>query len=159
MLEKAISDWLKKKGDAINKQGEEILDVHKFANKLGIPPQTFYKYICTDNHRILGEGSRGKKKWMTTDDVLFAGCMHEQENDGLSSKEAVDMIQELAPGITQLAARRQIIRYVLPVNSAASVLKKSAQKVQATTSDRTIINVNELGPIMMHDIFQTFLIL
>ncbi len=30
---------------------------------------------------------------------------------------------------------------MLPVNSAASVLKKSAQKVQATTSDRTNINV------------------
>jgi len=159
LLKEAIPDWLKKEGDAINKQGEEILDVHEFANKLGIPPQTFYKYICTDNSRILGDGSRGKKKWMTMDDVLFAGCVHEQENDGLSSKEAVDMIQELAPDITRLAAHRQIIRYVLPVNSAASVLKKSAQKVQATTSDRTIINVNESGTMMMHDIFQTFLIL
>ena len=162
MLEKAISDWLKKEGDTINEQGEEILDVHEFANKLGIPPQTFYKYICTDNRKILGDGSHGKKKWMTTDNVLFAGCVlarADQENDGLSSKEAVDMIQELAPDITWLAARRQIICYVLPVNSAASVLKKSAQKVQATTSDRTIINVNELGLIMMHDIFQTFLIL
>ena len=78
------------------------------------------------------------------DYVLFAGCVlarADQENDGLSSKETVDMIQELAPDITRLAARRQIIRYVLPVNSAASVLKKSAQKVQATTSDRTNINV------------------
>jgi len=144
LLEKAISDWLKKEGDAINEQGEEILDVHEFTNKLGIPPQTFYKYICTDNRRILGDRSRGKKKWMTTDDVLFAGCVlarADRENDGLSSKEAVDMIQELAPDITRLAAHRQIICYVLPVNSAASVLKKSAQKVQATTSDRTIINV------------------
>jgi hypothetical protein len=143
-LKKAISDWLKKEGDAINEQGEEIIDVHEFANKLGIPPQTFCKYICMDNRRILGDGKRGKKKWMTTDDVLFAGCVlahADQENVGLSSKEAVDMIQELAPDITRLAARRQIIHYVLPVNSAASVPKKSAQKVQATTSDRTNINV------------------
>ena len=135
LLEKAISDWLKKEGDAINEQGEEVLDVHEFANKLGIPPQTFYKYICTDSCRILGNGSRGKKKWMTMDDVLYAGCVlarADRENDGLSSKEAVDMIQELAPDITRLAAHRQIIHYVLPVNSAASVLKKSAQKVQAT---------------------------
>jgi hypothetical protein len=51
---------------------------------------------------------------MTTDDVLFAGCVlarADRENDGLSSKEAVDMIQELPPDITRLAARRQIIRY------------------------------------------------
>ena len=83
---------------------------------------------------------------MTTDDVLFAGCVlarADRENDGLSSKEAVDMIQELAPDITQLAAHRQIIYYVLPVNSAALVLKKSARKVQATTSDRTSINVSQ----------------
>ena len=123
-LEKAISDWFKKEGDAINEQGEEILDVHEFANKLGIPPQTFYKYFCMDNHRILGD--------MTMDDVLFAGCVlarADRENDGLSSKEAVDMIQELTSDITREATRRQIIRYVLPVNSTASVLKKSAQKV------------------------------
>ena len=81
---------------------------------------------------------------MTTDDVLFAGCVlarADRENDGLSSNEAVDMIQELPPDITRLAARRQIIRYLLPVNSAASVQKKPAQKVQATTGDRTNINV------------------
>jgi hypothetical protein len=140
LLTKAISDWLKKEGDAINENGKEIIDVHEFTNKLGIPPQTFYKYICTENRRILGDGSCGKKKWMMNGDVLFAGCMlahADQKNDGLSSKEALDMIQELTPDITREAPRRQIIRHVLPMNSKASVLKKSAQKVQATTSDRT----------------------
>jgi len=41
---------------------------------------------------------------MTNDDVLFSGCVlahADQENDGLSSKEAVDMIQELVPHYTQ----------------------------------------------------------
>jgi hypothetical protein len=51
------------------------------------------------------------------------------------------MIQERIHNITREGACRQIIRYVLPVNAQASVLKKSAQKVQATTSDRTNINV------------------
>ena len=81
---------------------------------------------------------------VTNDDVIFAGCVlahADQQNDGLWSKEAVDMIQELTPDITQVAPRRQIIRYVMPVNSTASVLKKFAQKVQATTSDRMNINV------------------
>jgi len=80
----------------------------------------------------------------TKDDVLFSGCVlacADQENDGLSSKEAVDMIQELVPNITREGARRQIIRYVLPVNAQASVLKRSAQKVQATNSDRMNKNV------------------
>ncbi len=81
---------------------------------------------------------------VTNDDVIFAGCvlaLADQQNDGLWSKEAVDMIQELTPDITQVAPCRQIIRYVMPVNSTASVLKKFAQKVQATTSDRMNINV------------------
>ncbi len=128
----------------LDENGEEILEAHLFANKLWIPPQTFYKYICKENHRILGDGNCGKKKWMTNNNVLFAKCVlacADQENDGLSSKEAVDMIQELEPSITCEDACRQIIRYVLPVNAQASVLKKSAQKVQATTSDRTNINV------------------
>ena len=144
LLAKAIQDWLKKKGNAINKNVEEICSAHEFANKLWIPPQTFYKYICTENHRILGDGSRGKKKWMTNNDVLFAGCVLacvDQINDGLLSKEAVNIIQELQPDITRKGARKQIIRYVLPVNATASVLKKTAQKIQATASDRRNINV------------------
>ncbi len=51
------------------------------------------------------------------------------------------MIQELKPEITWEATRRHIICYVFPVNSKVSVLKKCAQKVQATTRDRTNINV------------------
>jgi hypothetical protein len=61
LLAKAIQDWLNKEGDAINKNGEKILDAHLFANKLGIPPQTFYKYICTKNRRILGKWERHKR--------------------------------------------------------------------------------------------------
>ena len=47
LLMKAIQDWLNKEGDTIDENSEEILEAHLFANKLGIPPQTFYKYICT----------------------------------------------------------------------------------------------------------------
>jgi len=54
LLAKAIRDWLNKEGDTIDENGEEILEAHLFANKLGIPPQTFYKYICMKNRRILG---------------------------------------------------------------------------------------------------------
>jgi hypothetical protein len=95
LLAKAISDWLKKEGDAINKHGEDFLDVHEFTNKLGIPTQTLYKNVCTENCRVLGDGSHGNKKWMTNDAVLFAGCvlaLADREIDGLSSKEAVDVI-------------------------------------------------------------------
>jgi hypothetical protein len=42
------------------------------------------------------------------------------------------MIQEIAPDITRVAARRQIIRYVLLVNSTASVL--NAEEVRSKSS-------------------------
>jgi hypothetical protein len=61
LLAKAVQYWLNKEGDAIDENGEETLDAHLFTNKLGIPPQTFYKYICTENHIILGDGSCGKR--------------------------------------------------------------------------------------------------
>ena len=78
---------------------------------------------------------------MTNDDVLLAGCVlacADQDYEGLSSKEAVDVIHELTSDITREAACRQKISYVLPLNSKVSVLKKCTQKFQATTSDRLI---------------------
>lgn len=61
-------------------------------------------YIKSTNPHILGEASRGKTKWLTNDDVEFVRCVlirADRENDGLSSKEAVDMIQELQPDLTR----------------------------------------------------------
>jgi translation initiation factor IF-3 len=64
-------------------------------------------YVKSTNPHILGEASRGKKKWLTNDDVEFVRCVlirADRENDGLSSKEAVDMIQELQPDLTREGA-------------------------------------------------------
>jgi hypothetical protein len=80
----------------------------------------------------------------TNDDILFASCVlacADHGNDGLSSKEAVNMIQELLPDVLRISAQRQIKSYVLPLNAAIGVLKKKRCKVQATTSDRTNINI------------------
>jgi hypothetical protein len=111
---------------------EECCKCYEFAKNYGIPPQTLYMYIKPTTPHILGEGSRGKKKWLTNDDVEFVGCVltrADRENDGLSSKEAVDMIQELQPDLTREDTRKQILRYVLPVSSQLSVLKKCKKKV------------------------------
>lgn len=143
-LEKAISDWVNKEGDIYDDNEEKIDDWKVFANKVGIAPDTFYKYIKAKNPRQLGDGYRGKKKLMTEDEIKFAGCVlarADRGNDGLSSKEAVDMIQELIPNVSRETARRQMQRYVLPLNAAIGVLKKSLQLVQGTTSDRTNINL------------------
>ena len=82
---------------------------------------------------------------MTNDDLLFSGCVLARADRGnyvLSSKEAVDMIQELLlDDVLRVSAQRQITSYILPINAAIEVLKKKICKVQATTSDRTNINV------------------
>jgi len=87
---------------------------------------------------------------LTNEDVEFVGCVlarADRESDGLSSKEAVDMIQELQPDLTREGARKQIHRYILPVNSQLSLLKKCKQKVEATTSNRT--NSNTVGIVQL----------
>jgi hypothetical protein len=81
---------------------------------------------------------------MTADKIKLAGCVlarADRGNDGLSLKEAVNMIQELVPNITRVSAWRQMQRYVMPPHAAIGVLKRATQKVQATTSDRMNINV------------------
>ena len=141
---KAIHDWSKNEGDIYDDNGLMIDDWKVFANRLDIPLTTFYKYIQPNDSRQNGEGSRGKKKLMEMGKIKFAGCVlarADRGNDGLSSKEAIDMIQELIPTIPRVAARRQMNRYVMPINHKIGVLKLTTQKVQATTSDRTNINV------------------
>ncbi len=44
-LEKAINDWVNKEGDIFDNNNELIKDLIVFAKKIGIPPQTFSKYI------------------------------------------------------------------------------------------------------------------
>jgi hypothetical protein len=105
---------------------------------------TFYKYINPNEPRQIGDGSRGKKRLMTADEIKFSGCVlawADRGNDGLSLKEAVNMIQELVSNITRVSAWRQMQRYVMPLNAAVGVLKRAIEKVQATTSNRMNINV------------------
>jgi hypothetical protein len=145
IMAKAINDWVNKEGDIYDNNGEEIKEWKVFANKVGIPPNSFFPSINAKNPRSLGDGRHSKKTLMNDDDIKFAGCVlacADRGNDGLSSKEAKDMIQDLlVPEVSWQQARRQLKKYVLPQNAAIGVLKKGEQQVQATTSNRTNINV------------------
>ena len=120
---------------------------HKvYANKMGIPPGTFYHYVHPDldKRRTLHQANRGKKKLLSDADVKIAGAVlarADRGNDGYSRKEAADLIQDLNPNIDRAAATRQLSRVVLPENHKAGILRESAVKVQPTTSDRTNINI------------------
>ena len=74
-LDKALNDWSKKEGDIFDDNGEMIDNWRVFANKVDIPADTFYKYIKPNNPRQVGDGTRGKKRLMTTDEIKFTGCI------------------------------------------------------------------------------------
>lgn len=144
-LQKAITDWDNQDGSYFDENGEGITDYKVFATLHGIPSNTFQKYIHPDRNkrRKLGDGFRGKPRALTNDDVKFFGAVFaraDRGNDRLSTKDAVDAIIEYVPGLSRDGARQQLARHILPKNAAAGVLKKTLQKVQATTSDRTNIN-------------------
>jgi hypothetical protein len=63
-------EWL-----ATSTTSRGVVNVTNLQTIMEFPPQTFYKYIKPTNPRILGDGSRGKKKWFTNDGVKFVGCV------------------------------------------------------------------------------------
>ena len=81
-LDKALNDWSKKEGDIFDDNGEMIDNWRVFANKVDIPADTFYKYIKPNNPRQVGDGTCGKKRLMTTDEIKFTGCILARQDRG-----------------------------------------------------------------------------
>lgn len=146
-MSRAIDHWLNDGEDRFDFNGERIEDFVTYANYYGIPSKSFYRYIHPDEtkRQSLGDGSRGKDKLLSDEEVRFAGqviARQDRTNDGLSRKEAKDIIMDLSgKDISRRAASRQLSRRVLPINAAEGILKATLQKPQATTSDRTNINI------------------
>eukprot|EP00957_Ditylum_brightwellii_P156034 11876390-Ditylum_brightwellii.AAC.1 len=91
-MEKAINDWFKKEGDAVDSNGENIEDMKIYASLVGIPFPSLYKYIHPNEEKrhILGNGERGRRKLLKLEDVQFLGetlCRLDRCNDGASKKE------------------------------------------------------------------------
>ena len=90
-MEKAIHDWLNQTGDVYDDNGEAIKSWRVFANKVGIPVNTFFKYINPnlEERRTLGNGARGKERLLTEEDLKITGAVlarADRGNDGLSTK-------------------------------------------------------------------------
>ena len=144
-MEKAINDWFKKEGDAVDANGENV-ELRNYAVLVEIPYQSLYKYVHPDEEKrkVLGNGDRGRKRLLQSDDVKFLGemfCRLDRCNDGASLKEAADLVMDAKPNLSRQQARLQVRRRVIPESHAAGVLKKKPQKVQASTSERTAINL------------------
>ena len=59
----------------------------------------------------------------------------------MSRKEAIDSLVDLKGNLTRGAASRHLTRRVLAAGSDLGIIKKRTQKLQATTADRTNINI------------------
>ena len=72
-MEKAISDWDKKEGDALDAKGNLLTSKAMYASKVGIPWTTLRAYVRPDlkKRRRLGLGFRGKTKILMTKDIDF----------------------------------------------------------------------------------------
>jgi hypothetical protein len=146
-MSSAIDHWLNDREDRFGKNGERIKDYVTYANACGIPPLSVYRYIHPDVSKQiqLGDGSCGKEKLLTDEEVQFMGHIlagQDHASDGLLRNEAKDIIMDVSKkDITFSAASRQLTRCVLPVNVEKNMLKATLQKAQAPTSDQTNINI------------------
>ena len=72
-MEKAISDWDKKEGDALDAKGNLLTSKAMYASKVGIPWKTLRAYISPNlkKQQKLGLGLRGKTKKLMTKDIDF----------------------------------------------------------------------------------------
>ena len=144
LMENAVNDWLNDGELKHDDDGEEITDYVACARRQDMPPSVFYKHACPNNRRQIGDGRRGKPRLLEDDEIKLIGSVcarRDRANDGLTRAEATDLIQQLKPEITRDAARLQLSRVVMPTNAAKGLIKGELQTVQATTSDRTNINV------------------
>jgi hypothetical protein len=147
-MHEAIQNWFDNSEDRFDDNGEIISSHAIYAHRVGIPCKTFYKYIHPDEKKrlVLGDGSRGKTKLLTDKGVKFTGeilARQDRANDGLSRKEAKDVIMDLNNNLSRSQAAKQLSRRVLPENSKAGVIKATTQKVQATMSDCTNISLGQ----------------
>ena len=144
---RTIDHWLNDGDDRFDTNGERFKDYRTYAHSCGIPPMSLYRYIHPDalKRLQLGDGSRGEEKLLTDEEVLFMGhvmARQDHVNDGLMRKEAKDIIVDVSKqDITFRAAGLQLSRCVRPVNVENKILKLTLQMPQATTSDRTNINI------------------
>ena len=146
-MERAIDHWLNEGEDRFDFNGERIDDYVVYANYCDIPVNSLYRYIHPDasKRHKLGDGSRGKDKLLTDEEVRFVGqvlARQDRANDPYGRKQAKDIIMDVAEKELKPKAASQILtRRVIPMNASEGILKSNLQKPQATTSDRTNINI------------------
>jgi hypothetical protein len=107
-MESGVANWLGKTGNTLDDNDKEY-PLKQFSCVVNIPYDTLKKYVTEDEtkRRSLGK-SVGRASLLKHSDQHFLAdvlARRDRGNDRADPKEAIDMVQELAPGLNRTQAR------------------------------------------------------
>ena len=146
ILAKAVGDWLEKKGDAVDANGESV-QLKPYSVIVGIPYRTLVSYTKEDpsKRRQLGAAT-GPSPILDTSDTKFMSDVlrrADRGNEGMSRAEAINTIQELVPGVSKQTGSRLLTNHILRNVDNKGLLKSNLVVAQATTTKRSAITLQQ----------------
>jgi hypothetical protein len=140
-LTEAVKDRDSSTGSALDTIGNKI-SLRSFAIAVGFSAYTLMAYVHKDNKRSNPGDSAGRPPLLTARNQGFIRNVmahKDQANEGAKYQEAVDLVQELYPKLTQEQARHHLSRTLLKGDT--SIVKAKAVVAQQTTTKRSNITV------------------
>jgi hypothetical protein len=140
-LTEAVKDWDSSTGSTLDTIGKK-LSLRSFAIAVGISASTLMAYVRKDNKRSNPGDSAGRPPLLTARNQGFIRNVvsrKDRANEGADYQEAVDLVQELDPKLTQEQARNHLSRTLLKRDT--SIVKANAVVAQQTTTKRSNVTV------------------
>ena len=142
-LKRAIDCWENKRDEYFNEDGKPK-SFETYCKQFDIPVKTFRHYVCgpVEKRRVLGS-SVGRKPMISKEDQGFVCdvlARADRGNEGKNRKEAIDLIQDLAPELSRKQASRALTVHILEKENN---VKKNIIKSQASTTSRSSITVDQ----------------
>jgi hypothetical protein len=118
VLKRAVNDWVKKEGMALDANGEPYTRLIMYASIVGVPYSTLKKYACEDENkrRTLGKQVGRKALFSKTDQGYVADVLAQKDrgNDGAKPAEAYEMLQEMKPLYTSVQVQQHFNQTLKP---------------------------------------------
>jgi hypothetical protein len=140
-LTAAVKDYDSSTGSALDTIYRK-LGLRSFAIDVGISASTLMVYVHKDNKRSNPGDSAGRPPLLTVRNQGFIRnvlARKDRANEGANYQEAVDLVQELDPKLTQEQARHHLLRTLLKGDT--TIVKAKSVVAQQTTTKRSNITV------------------
>jgi hypothetical protein len=140
-LTEAVKDWDSSTGRALDTIVNK-LSLRSVAIAVGISASTLMAHVRKDNKRSNPGESAGRPPLLTARNQGFIHnvlARKDRANEGANYQDAVDLVKELDPKLTQEQARHHLLRTLLKGDT--SIVKSKAVVAQQTTTKRRNITV------------------